>query len=166
MDLSQLTSWLKLPQRVLWALLCCSALLLWGPDWFVSGLGLEQFIATYRMYLGVAFLLLLAATLPTPIQWAGNLALEKWRSQKLLQARRAQLKDLTPEEKEILRNYIEKNTRSQYLDAVDGVTARLEGAGIIYRAANLSHAYTDFAYNIQPWAWEHLRENPHLLGAA
>lgn len=165
MDLSQIIGWFKLPQRMLWALLVVCGMILWGPAWFVSGLGLEAFIATYRMYIGVVFLLFLAATLPTPIQWAAGLAFTKWRSRKALSSRKARLNDLTPEEQVVLRHYIDKNTRSQVLDAISGVTTALESAGIIYRAASMSHEYTDFSYNIQPWAWDHLRQNRNLLEA-
>jgi hypothetical protein len=163
MDASQLAGWFKLPQRVLWALLFVSGLILWGPEPFVSGLGLGEFIAEYRMYLGVVFLLLLAATLPTLIHWLGKWCLAKWRSRKALISYQRKLLDLTPEEKKVLRGYLDGNTKTQYLDVSDGVAASLTSAGIIYMATQVSSAYTDFAYNIQPWAWDHLRKNPELV---
>lgn len=165
MDPSQALGWLKLPQRVLWALLIIAGLVLWGPEWFVSGLGLGQFIDTYRMYLGVVFLLFLAATLPTPVNWVASKGLEKIKGHRHKAAREARLHDLSGDEKEVLRYYIKNNTRTQTLDLADGVAPALESARIIYRASSVSQGYTDFAYNIQQWALDYLREHPEVLNA-
>jgi hypothetical protein len=154
---------MKLPQRILWALLIIAGLVLWGPSWFVSGLGLGQFIDTYRMYLGVVFLLFLAATLPTPIQWVSTKAWEKLQEIRHRKLRQARLHDLSSDEKEVLRYYIDQDKRTQILDYTDGIAPGLEHAKIIYRATNMSQAYTDFAYNIQSWALDYLRKHPEVL---
>lgn len=165
MDPSQALGWLKLPQRVLWALVIVAGLVLWGPSWFVSGLGLEQFITAYRMYLGVVFLLFLAATLPTPVHWLASKGWSRLQDMRHRKVRQARLHDLSEDEKNVLRHYIEKRTRTQTLDYTDGVTSALESAGIIYRASNMAQQYTDFAYNIQPWALEYLRKHAEVLNA-
>jgi len=163
MDPTQALGWLKLPQRVLWALLVIAGFVLWGPKWFASGLGLEQFIETYRMYLGVVFLLFLAATLPTPIHWAASKAGEVVQERRHKEAREARLRDLSKGEKAVLRYYITNDTRTQTLNYADGITSALEEAEIIYRASNMSKSYTNFAYNIQPWALDYLRKHPEVI---
>lgn len=163
MDPSQAISWIKLPQRVLWALLIIAGLVLWGPTWFISGLGLAQFIDAYRMYLGVVFLLFLAATLPSPIHWLASKGLGKIKEQRYKKAMKARLHDLSSDEKEALRFYIKNNTRTQTLDCAAGVASALESAKIIYRASNVSQGHTNFAYNIQQWALDYLRKNPLIL---
>jgi Super-infection exclusion protein B len=163
MDITQLTDWIKLPQRILWALVVVSALMLWGPSWFISGLGLEEFIAEYRKYLGVAFLPFLVATLPTLIQLAVSAMKKRWQQVIWLKNGKKRLNELTPQEKELLRYYIYGNTRTKVLDMADGVTSGLETEGIIYRAASVSHGLTRFSYNIRPWAWQYLKENEYLL---
>jgi hypothetical protein len=166
MDPSQVLGWFNLPQRVLWALLLCAGLVLWGPDWFITGLGLQEFITAYRMWLGVVFLLLLAATLPTPIQWAASCAWSWTKERRAKKARRARLHNLSEDEKEVLRYYIANNVRTQTLDCAEGVAPALEQGWIIYRASNVSQGYTDFAYNIQQWALDYIRQHPEVLDAA
>ena len=46
---------------------------------------------------------------------------------------------------------------------MDGVVAGLAQAGVIYRSVNLGTMDASFAYNIQPWAWEQLQDDPKLL---
>jgi len=73
------------------------------------------------------------------------------------------LKDLTKEEKKLLRDYIFKDTRTQYLRDEDGVVKGLEYEKIIYPATNVGSILEGFAYNIQQWAWEYLKRHPELL---
>ena len=73
------------------------------------------------------------------------------------------LNDLTHEEKKILSGYIEGNTMTQTYDCTDGSVLALENGYIIYRASELSKGLTNFPYNIQPWARQHLNKNPQLL---
>ena len=39
----------------------------------------------------------------------------------------------------------------------------LEAKGITYRASNMGDMLRGFAFNLQPWAREHLEANPNLL---
>ena len=162
-DISNLPSWLKLPQKVLWALLIINGLILWGPPGFLEALGLQPFINEYRNYLGVAFLLLLAATLPYPWEMGWNKGKKVWNEKRVTKLRIEQLQNLTPQEKAVLRDYIDKDSKSQELDAIDGVTVSLKQSQIIYQAANLSKWDTHFAFNIQPWAWNYLKKNRDVL---
>ena len=58
---------------------------------------------------------------------------------------------------------INNNTKTITLDYSDGTTTGLEKAFIIVRASVISKSFTYFDYNIQPWAWEYLNKNKHLL---
>mgnify|MGYP003940793947 CR=1 FL=1 len=73
------------------------------------------------------------------------------------------LKNLTPSEKAILRGYIFNHTKTQKLDMMDGVVNGLAHLGIIYQASYINNLLVGAAYNIQPWAWNFLNENKHLL---
>ena len=73
------------------------------------------------------------------------------------------LHDLTDEEKNVLRDYIHRGSRTHYLEMNNGVTAGLVAAAVIHQASPMSVRRTIFPYNIQPWAWDYLREHPELL---
>jgi hypothetical protein len=45
----------------------------------------------------------------------------------------------------------------------DGVVGGLQAERIIFRATVLSRGWDEFAYNIQPWAWEYLNKHRKLL---
>jgi hypothetical protein len=62
-----------------------------------------------------------------------------------------------------LRGYIEDGTRTQDLPMHDGVVGGLQAERIIFRATVLSRGWDEFAYNIQPWAWEYLNKHRKLL---
>jgi hypothetical protein len=163
MDITQPLGWLKLPQTVLWGLLIVSGLMLWGPPQFVTGLGLASFIQVYRMYLGVAFLFFAVATVPRLVANIVSWPLHAIQERRAGKQRIARLSDLSPQEKALVCHFLVNDTRSVTLSYTDGLTQGLVHAGIIYRASNLSQGGTRFAYNIQPWAWDYLREHPEIL---
>ena len=167
MDPSRFAKWLfELPQRVLWAFVAIVGLTLWGPNRFVTGLGLQEFIDDYRKWIGVAFLVLLGIALPNAVESVRQ-QVSRWRrNRRWLREAKERLHDLTDGEKQVLSGYITDNTRTQNLDMTSGVTSGLVSESVIYQASNLSVGLTIFAYNIQPWAWDYLREHPELLEPA
>ena len=163
MDPTRLTEWLKQPQRVLWGFAIVVALMLWGPDWFIDGLGLEKFIDEYRGFIGVAFLFFLVAALTNTLHRLVQHALKKRQKRKLRVDAERRLHDLTDEEKNVLRGYIHKGSRTQYLWVSDGVALGLVSACVISQAPEGSTTSRRRAHNIQQWAWDYLREHPELL---
>lgn len=162
MDASIVTTWLKIAPPVAWSLVVVIGMMLWGPDWFRSGLGLEAFITEHRNYLGVFFLLSLIGGL-TPI-WP--IVGEKIRELQIAHLGKKRLKDLTPDEKAILNRFIAQNTRTQTLSISNGVVKGLENEAIIYRSASIGSPAPGtiyFDYNIQPWAWKFLQKNADWL---
>jgi len=162
MDASIVTTWLKIAPSAAWSLVVVIGLMLWGPDWFKCGLGLETFITEYRNYLGVFFLLSLIGGL-TPVWRIVGTEIREYQIARLGKKR---LKNLTPDEKDILKGFIDQNTRTQNLSVGDGVVMGLTHEAIIYRSAPIGSpapgtAYFD--YNIQPWAWKFLQKNADLL---
>ena len=155
--------WLKLPPHVLWGLLIAAAAVLWGPAWLITGLGLEPVLQAFRQYLGVVFLLLLAATVPRPGIFAYEFGRSRWDRRQTRKRLRQRLHDLSGPEKAILRRYVDANARTQTLDFADGVTRGLEVEHVLARASTVSQGMTYFDFNIQPWAWNYLREHPDLL---
>ncbi|MBU2802589.1 hypothetical protein HFV02_10085, partial [Acidithiobacillus caldus] len=54
-------------------------------------------------------------------------------------------------------------TRSCTLNNASGVVGGLVAEEIIYRSSSMGQFGAYFSYNIQPWAWDYLRKNPHLI---
>lgn len=162
MDLSKWSDWLKLPTKTLAALCIVCGVLLFSGEVFLSTIGLAELVQRYRGYIGGLFLLTLALVIVNTIAatwsffrpWAVQ-AYWVWQGKKRLKA-------LTPDEKEILRYYIDNQTRSQNLDIKSGTVSNLQRDKIIVRGSNLG-TYFGFDYVIQPWAWDYLNRHPELL---
>lgn len=161
-DLSKITEWLKLPTKTFVALIIVGAILLFAPPSLLASLGLNTFVNSYRPYIGAMFVVSLAISVVS----AASAAL-KFISPWVVQAYwihggRKRLRALNPEEKELLSHFIVNKTRSQHLPIQSGVVSALVQEKVLIRASSVGDIY-GFDYNIQPWAWEYLNENPHLL---
>ena len=80
-----------------------------------------------------------------------------------LKLRQKRLHDLTNAEKQILGKYVFEKTRTQSLSYNSGTVRGLELELIIFRSSDMSQGGVLFPYNIQPWAWDYLNENKHLI---
>ena len=150
-----------------------SGALLFLPSGVVDALGLTDLVKEHRPYLGAA--LVLALALLSARSAVGAVALvkalyakhkEKQAAAIAEQRRLEELDRLTPEEKAYLLPYITEEKNTQQFGLEDGIAGSLQAKGIIYRAANVSTFGTAFAFNIQPWARDHLTRNQHLLEGA
>lgn len=83
-----------------------------------------------------------------------------------MKVRHQSLHELTPDEKSYLAAYVLDDVNTQYMQIDDGIAGGLNAKGIIYRASNVGDMLRGWAYNIQPWAKDYLREHPHLLDGA
>jgi hypothetical protein len=155
--------WVRVLQRYLWGFIVVLALLLWGPRWLISGLGMSAVLSHDRLYFGLSFAVLLGMGLSDPISLTVRWPIERLEEIMWRKAKVKRLHDLTPHEKTILREYIDNETRTQYLSIGNGVVSGLVHEKILYRSANIGNL-SGFAYNIQPWAFDYLRQHPELLG--
>jgi hypothetical protein len=163
MDIGRLVEWIKLSPRHLLPLSLFTGFVLFAPQRWLAVFGLVGFVAEWRPYFGAAFLLSTALLLSAAIVAGYGWVKQKREEVALLRSRRERLHHLSEPEKDILRGYIEDQTRTQYLPMHDGVVGGLQAERIIFRASSLSRGWDEFAYNIQPWAWEYLNKHPKLL---
>jgi hypothetical protein len=157
---------LKLAPRYLIAIGLVAGLILFGGTKFQETLGLPQFAKDHRAILGILFLssivLLLVAI--------GGGGLD--RIKRLLRERKfhkgiiKRLQRLTEDEKQILRYYIAKDTRSNMLSIEDGVVQGLVSDRIIYRSASLGNMREGFAHNICDFVWDYLDVYPETLNGS
>jgi hypothetical protein len=163
MNFSQVIEWFKISNTHLFAIVIGCSIVLFTPESFLRKLGLFSIKEAYLTIISVS--LLLALSMLSARGCAGIIAWIKQRFiwHKNLKEMRKRLNDLTPEEKQILQKYILGNTRTQDLLIQDGVANGLVAAKILYRSANVGSMMGGFAFNIQPWAWVYLKENPYLL---
>jgi len=138
-----------------------------GPEKFNKGLGLDLFVNAYRIGVGVAFLFFLATGLMPTIPWLFNIIKRTYEG--FLQKRHLmqKLRELTPEEKSILRQYVEADTKARDLNIQNGVVNRLIKVGILELGFTVSYggrmgSYT-FPVNLRDSAWNQLKEHPDLL---
>ena len=176
--MEQIINWLKLPKHLAWPLVIVSALLLWGPDNFKNGLGLQPFIDEYRKWLGVVFLFFLILGLQPIVPFLTKKIIEKQKEKKeeatrlkqekeLQEQAEAKMKSLTPGEKDIFRYYLQNNTQTQDLSIQNGDVSKLISDGFIYLASQVSYggmrgSFT-FPVNITDWAWDYIHGNPEIL---
>jgi len=164
--LEKLKGWLNLGVFPLLGLLLFTSFFIFLPLEGLDKLGLTDLKNDYSTYFGLAFVFsmtfLSAATLNTFWKvFLGHWIKEKSR----IYFYKKEAYDLTNEEKEILNIFIKGKTRSANLSMKNGVVLGLEKRMFIIRVGQLG---TDarswsFPFGMQPWAWEFLNKNPHLL---
>lgn len=163
MNPGNILEWVKLSGKQAFVVLVITSILLFGEASLLQKIGLAEARETFRLWIGILWLLsvsLVVTELFYPIY--------KWISQKIefrvnLKEMHKRLHHLSPDEKEFLAVYIINNTKTQSADISDGVANGLKGLNIIYRASNVAYHFKTFPFNIQPWAWEYLKEHPECL---
>jgi hypothetical protein len=162
-EAKQVFDWLKLSGKQAFILCVITSIMLFSGDDLLSKLALAEAKKSLQIWIGLVWLIsvsiLLAEIVFPTFKWVSRRI--KWHFN--LKEYQKRLHDLTIEEKELLSEYIDNNTRTASIEYSNGVAKELESAMVIRRASNLSHHYNVFPYNIQPWAWEYLTKNPELL---
>jgi hypothetical protein len=170
---SALSSAKQATPALLLGIALASGALLFLPSNVIETLGLTGMVKEHRPYLGAALVLAIALLAAQSVVAAGGLAqalLAKRKAKRAAvvaeQRRLESLAALTPEERAYLLPYVVEEKNTLYFGLDDGVAGGLQAKGIIYRAANVSTTRAAFAFNIQPWAREHLMQNLQLLEGA
>jgi hypothetical protein len=160
------TEWIKLAPRYLFAIAVVVCLLLFGPKCMVQGLGLSDLVASGRPWLGAALLLSVALLLAHAVAGPGGSVVsylrEKSEKRQCLKRAKGRLHQLTPEEKRVLAAFLVEHTRTQRFDPSSGLIGELCIVGILYRSANIGDVL-GWDYNLHPWAWKYLNENPRIV---
>ncbi len=149
---------LKLPPRYFVTATILAAFLLFSDPETLKQFGAFEFASEYRKYIGIVFLASAALSINGILGYFGR------STQSLVRAReiKKRLNALTEPEKQILRYYIAKETRTNYLYMYDGIVEGLKAAGILTPAAERGPP-TCYPYNITDEAWNYLKKNRHLL---
>jgi len=74
------------------------------------------------------------------------------------------LHSLSSEEKAILKDYLDNDTKTRPFSFFSGTHKGLVASGVLYTSSDISMPGRDtFDYNINPWAWDYLRKHPELI---
>ncbi len=161
-DISKYLDWIKLSPRYLLPIALFTGFLLFAPPELLARFGLIGWVEGYRQFFGLGFLLSATLLLSSGIMAIYDYAKGRKEEARLKNQRQQKLHKLSEPEKEVLRNFVHNQTTTQYLSIADGVVGGLEAKHILYRTSNVGGIY-EWAYNIQPWAWEYLNAHPELL---
>jgi hypothetical protein len=154
---------LKLAPRYLAAIgLFCGFLLL-VPASIANGLGVHDFTQSYRTWLGIALIATLSLLAVNGCVTVCDVIRNRMRRATAYQRKLTRLHGLTEEEKQILRYYIAKQSKTNVLRIDDGIVNGLRADGIIHLAARQGDIVEGFAHNIDEAAWEYLNEHEELL---
>lgn len=74
------------------------------------------------------------------------------------------LANLSKDEKELLREYINNDTKTRTFSIQNGTAMGLKAYNVLYMSSNITRGRSlMFPFNIETWAWEMLKENPKYL---
>jgi len=140
-----------------------SGSLMYLPEKTIAHLGLNQFIEENTVWIGAAFLFSIAYLVVSAVVFLGkylkkSLAVRSRKKFSKLEQKRY-MANLTFEEVLYLVPFL-IGRNSLYLKQEDGVRGGLEAKEILYRSATVGSMVSGFAYNIQPWALDYMKENP------
>jgi len=154
--------WLKLPTKTLFCLCIVFAVMIFSNDSVLERFGLKVITTEYRAYLGVGFLVTFSLVIVNIVASIWKF-IYPWIVQSYnIRIGKKRLQQLTPNEKQILKYYIQNQTRSQMLPIQDGTVNALQKEKIIIRGSSLGSIH-GFDYIMQPWAWEYLNKKHELL---
>lgn len=166
MAFSEVIKWLKLKPRQVFVEALTTVGVLFLPGQLLTHLGIAGLVEQFRPWIGLVCLVAIAqlALASTAVI---RIVREFTANRRSLRKRIRALQDLTPQEQEVLTEYVRNNTKSRFLPA-DGVIGGLQVKGILYQSspfgrAGLAFVAPNFSYNIADWAWNHLKRHPELL---
>ncbi|GEM_PF-850842 len=161
-SIQHILAWWKSSPKYILPAFVLTAIILFAPVRTLNKFGVDELVAKYRMWVGLILLSSLSLLISHFAFWLAD-KIQTWRIRhRKRSARRALLRDLTPKERVLLARFIADNTKSKPLNRWSGIVVGLCHGDIIYRSSSTGSFNAD-CYNIQPWAWKELRENPRLL---
>lgn len=150
-----------------------TGIIIFVPNDIAEALGLSDLRMHYRAHFGFAFVVSISIVFAQCLWGAARFAAtllktfrESRKAKQAMQEREKMLHDLTPDEKAYLAPYILDKENTQYFLIEDGIAGGLEAKGIIYQARDVGDMIEGFAYNLQPWVRNYLKQKPHLLEGA
>ena len=151
---------LKLSWPILLAVFLFCTLVVFMPDPWAARFKVSEPISVIQpicFFCGLLSFCLLVAHLTNQ----GWIKFKQHRKMKNLKKR---LHHLSEDEKALLRQYLDNNTKSLRFNVTNGVVRGLEKWGVLYFASNINDdGEVVFPFNLQPWAWKYLKEKPQLL---
>jgi hypothetical protein len=154
---------IKLTPRYFVVIGVVSCVILFVNQDVLSGFGLLDFANNYRPWIAIAAICGGGFIAIDFLIWCWKRTLAYANHLKVSQHIKRYLRGLTEEEKEILRFYIFKKTRTNSLRSEDGVVKGLELAGIIYATSEYESVLDGHPFNISSLAWDYLNKRPYLL---
>ena len=164
MEWAKILEAIRLKRVHLLALFFAASGIIFLPESIQTSIGLADFRLRYLPLLGATWLLsgatLVAHLVEPGLQLLGQ-NIKRWRA---LQTLKAKLSDLSPREKEILRQFLGADSKTVAFPIDDGAISALHAQGILFRSGQVSQSdLLSFDFNIQPWAWTYLKANPQLI---
>jgi len=132
---------------------------LFAPDSLLEFLGILELKESVHSYLGAGFIIFVSLLLARFVQWLSNIGTNKRQIRKYQKL----LHKLSPEEKAVLKQFLDKDTKTVTLDMSSGVAGGLRAQHVLYPSTNIGVGGTYLDHNIQPWAWDNLKKHPKLL---
>jgi len=163
LDISKFIEWLKLGIREICAIAIFTSLLLYLPQNLIEKIGLSTLINSYRGWIGAIWVGSLSLLTSAGIIKICNSITHRCKLRRVQKIRVQRLQKLTIEERRVISQYINHQTRTQNFKYSDGVIKELEAFKIISRSSDIAHKFDIFPFSIQPWAWDYLNKHPELL---
>lgn len=161
LDVAKYVEWIKLSPRYLLPIVLFTGFILFVPSDALEVFGLATLRKEFAWLFGIFCLassaLLISSGLVFVCEWLYGL----WESRSAEKELAQIIRNLSDQEKDVLRQYIEENITTLYFSFNNGVVGGLVAKNILFRSADVG--YGKFPYNVQPWAWEMLKEYPELL---
>jgi Super-infection exclusion protein B len=145
------------------AVFIAAGLVLFLPAHVISHLGLDQVVKTYRMYVGLAFMLSGSLLLVRVSSFLWSLVSMPFQDWMLEKNGIKMIRETTDEEKAFLRAYVIDGKNTVYAQIQSGLAQGLEAKGIVFRSSTVGHLMSGFPYNLQPYMRRLLTKRPELL---
>jgi len=156
---NRILSFFKLTPRHLATFAITSLIIFLMPTDFVKAIIPTAFHNYYRPIFGLIFILSISGLIVEFVIFIRK----KVGHCLFIKKGKARLRSLTEEEKNILRKYVNNQSRTQYFSSTDGSASELEAFGILVFYGGHYHMMQGIPYGIADWALKYLKSNSHLL---
>lgn len=163
--MKEFISFLKLPPSILSALALASGFIIFAPSKLLERLYFVDFKDSYGFYIGLVFIISISILLVYLIIKLVKYFLDKRSDKRVKEGQLKFLRELSFEEKQLLREIIACPDYTMVLPVNNGVVVKLQSFYVLTPAGSnhLVDAYDmRIPYFVQPWVIKMVRENPEL----